>query len=49
MVAGKLVFCWFFGTKLGNGLSRDRIRDGKRYRKIGKDTKKIAKSELIYI
>jgi len=45
-VVGKLVFCWFFEIKLGNGLSRDRIRwekmqkDRKRYEKIAKDGKR---------
>ena len=43
MAVGKLVFCRFFEIKLGNGLSRDRIRrekmqkDRKRYEKIAKD------------
>jgi len=43
VAAGKLVFCRFFEIKLGNGLSRDRIRrektqkDTKRYEKIAKD------------
>jgi len=42
----ELVFGLFFGNKLENGLSHDRIRwekmqkDTKRYRKIGKDTKR---------
>jgi len=47
----KLVFGWFFGIKLGNGLSHDRNRwekigkDAERYKKIQKDRKRYEKMQ----